>query len=265
MPCYIWRGCTNLQGTTSSAPAHGTFSGASTHQSPPSLHTHFLGTKDRLVQPLVYRRSLPCSGSRTYKGNIYADAGRQSWDLGRFLKTFYFFNGPPSPAKVRFLYFLFFLYNIRFLSFFLLFVCNKYLKVVLLIEFIVKFIASLLEKLSSGTSTESVKKMEASDVVLVAGATGGVGRRVVDILREKRIPFRVLVSYRTWLPFEISCYFTTFDPRFTMFNIGFCNNMIIFLRSGIKTKPCQCLGRILTWWVTYIPIYVTSELSRDCT
>lgn len=116
------------------------------------------------------------------------------------------------PPRFASFIFYFFLYNIRFLSFFLLFVCNKYLKVVLLIEFIVKFIASLLEKLSSGTSTEPVKKMEASDVVLVAGATGGVGRRVVDILRKKRIPFRVLVSYRTWLPFEISCYFTTFDP-----------------------------------------------------
>lgn len=87
-----------------------------------------------------------------------------------------------------------------------------YLKVVLLILLIVKFIASLLERLSSGTSTEPVKKMEASDVVLVAGATGGVGRRVVDILRKKGIPIRVLVSYRTCLSFQISCYFTTFVP-----------------------------------------------------
>ncbi|XP_028764790.1 uncharacterized protein LOC114722840 isoform X3 [Neltuma alba] len=35
--------------------------------------------------------------------------------------------------------------------------------------------------------------MENSDIVLVAGATGGVGRRVVDILRKKGIPVRVLV------------------------------------------------------------------------
>jgi uncharacterized protein YbjT (DUF2867 family) len=34
--------------------------------------------------------------------------------------------------------------------------------------------------------------MESSDVVLVTGATGGVGRRVVDILRNKGIPVRVL-------------------------------------------------------------------------
>ncbi|XP_020205682.1 uncharacterized protein LOC109790844 isoform X2 [Cajanus cajan] len=35
--------------------------------------------------------------------------------------------------------------------------------------------------------------MGTSDLVLVAGATGGVGRRVVDILRKKGIPVRVLV------------------------------------------------------------------------
>ncbi|CAN6243695.1 unnamed protein product [Urochloa humidicola] len=34
--------------------------------------------------------------------------------------------------------------------------------------------------------------METSDVVLVTGATGGVGRRVVDILRKKGLPVRVL-------------------------------------------------------------------------
>lgn len=32
-------------------------------------------------------------------------------------------------------------------------------------------------------------------MVLVTGATGGVGRRVVDILRNKGIPVRVLVQY----------------------------------------------------------------------
>ncbi|RVW83790.1 hypothetical protein CK203_041770 [Vitis vinifera] len=35
--------------------------------------------------------------------------------------------------------------------------------------------------------------METSGIVLVAGATGGVGRRVVDILRKKGLPVRVLV------------------------------------------------------------------------
>ncbi|KAK4589528.1 hypothetical protein RGQ29_020200 [Quercus rubra] len=35
--------------------------------------------------------------------------------------------------------------------------------------------------------------MDTSGIVLVAGATGGVGRRVVDILRKKGLPVRVLV------------------------------------------------------------------------
>ncbi|XP_017410658.1 protein HIGH CHLOROPHYLL FLUORESCENCE PHENOTYPE 173, chloroplastic isoform X2 [Vigna angularis] len=38
-----------------------------------------------------------------------------------------------------------------------------------------------------------VNTIRTSDIVLVAGATGGVGRRVVDILRKKGIPVRVLV------------------------------------------------------------------------
>lgn len=37
--------------------------------------------------------------------------------------------------------------------------------------------------------------MGTSDIVLVAGATGGVGRRVVDELRKKGIPVRVLVLF----------------------------------------------------------------------
>jgi nucleoside-diphosphate-sugar epimerase len=37
--------------------------------------------------------------------------------------------------------------------------------------------------------------METSDVVLVTGATGGVGRRVVNVLRKKGMPVRVLVFH----------------------------------------------------------------------
>ncbi|KAK9936625.1 hypothetical protein M0R45_013454 [Rubus argutus] len=32
------------------------------------------------------------------------ESGRQSWDLSRFLKTLFFFNEPPSPAKILNLY-----------------------------------------------------------------------------------------------------------------------------------------------------------------
>lgn len=93
------------------------------------------------------------SAHRTYRGPILAEAGKQGWDLGRFLKTLYFFNGPPSPSK---------------------------------------FFEFLNEKLSSPSPSEPKKSMESSGIVLVVGATGGVGRRVVDVLQKKGLPVRVL-------------------------------------------------------------------------
>lgn len=93
------------------------------------------------------------SALRTYRGPILAEAGKQGWDLGRFLKTLYFFNGPPSPSK---------------------------------------FFEFLIEKLSSPSPSEPKKSMESSGIVLVVGATGGVGRRVVDVLQKKGLPVRVL-------------------------------------------------------------------------
>lgn len=93
------------------------------------------------------------SALRTYRGPILAEAGKQGWDLGRFLKTLYFFNGPPSPSK---------------------------------------FFEFLNEKLSSPSPSEPKKSMESSGIVLVVGATGGVGRRVVDVLQKKGLPVRVL-------------------------------------------------------------------------
>ncbi|KAL4204504.1 hypothetical protein AMTRI_Chr01g110210 [Amborella trichopoda] len=114
------------------------------------LHSkRFIQPNDR-VRPLYYRNY--CSPAS--RGSIFAESGRQSWDIGRFLKTVYFFNGPPSPAK---------------------------------------FFEFLLEKLSSSGSSEPVMAKEKHDVVLVTGATGGVGRRVVDILYKKSLPVRVLV------------------------------------------------------------------------
>ncbi|BAS77808.1 Os02g0234500, partial [Oryza sativa Japonica Group] len=53
-------------------------------------------------------------------------------------------------------------------------------------------VESILSSFTGSAPGEVPKKMESSDVVLVTGATGGVGRRVVDILRNKGIPVRVL-------------------------------------------------------------------------
>ncbi|KAK4767175.1 hypothetical protein SAY86_014925 [Trapa natans] len=124
---------------------------------PSLLPKPFLQFNDRILPAFSIRISRPArhvsSISRTYKGPL---SEKQGWDLGRFVKTFYFFNGPPSPAK---------------------------------------FFGFIMEKLS-GTASETAKpesKMESSGIFLVAGATGGVGRRVVDILRKRGLPVRILV------------------------------------------------------------------------
>lgn len=48
------------------------------------------------------RRGIPHLRKRIYKGGIYAESKKETWDLGRFIKTLYFFNGPPSPEKVSY-------------------------------------------------------------------------------------------------------------------------------------------------------------------
>ncbi|KAJ3692111.1 hypothetical protein LUZ60_012461 [Juncus effusus] len=91
---------------------------------------------------------------RSNRAKIYATNARESWDIGRFLKTLFFFNGPPNPLK---------------------------------------FVESLIGKVASEEIKEVPKKMEYSGITLVTGATGGVGRRVVDLLRNKGAPVRILV------------------------------------------------------------------------
>lgn len=60
-----------------------------------------------------------------------------------------------------------------------------------------QFFEFIIEKLSGPASdpAKPEKRMESSEIVLVAGATGGVGRRVVDILRKKGLPVRILVHF----------------------------------------------------------------------
>ncbi|KAF3333329.1 Complex I intermediate-associated protein 30 (CIA30) [Carex littledalei] len=91
---------------------------------------------------------------KSNRGKVFASATRDSWDIGRFLRTLFFFNGPPNPLK---------------------------------------FVESLIDKATNPEPSDIPKKMKASGIVLVTGATGGVGRRVVDILRNKGVTVRVLV------------------------------------------------------------------------
>ena len=59
--------------------------------------------------------------------------------------------------------------------------------------FYVNLFQYLIEQLSSSSSRQSPTEKEKMDTVLVAGATGGVGKQVVDVLRKKGIPVRALV------------------------------------------------------------------------
>lgn len=81
----------------------------------------------------------------------------------------------------------------------------------------VKFFEFVSEKLSSPSPSKPEKKMETSGIVLVAGATGGVGRRVVDVLRKKGLPVRVLVFCSYHFPLLLTCSFL----EFVCFHINF--------------------------------------------
>jgi len=70
----------------------------------PTLPKPFLQNYGK-PQTLIYEQKSTRLSPGAYRTNISAKAGRQSWDFGRFIKTLYFFNGPPSPTKVTFFFF----------------------------------------------------------------------------------------------------------------------------------------------------------------
>ncbi|XP_060971318.1 protein HIGH CHLOROPHYLL FLUORESCENCE PHENOTYPE 173, chloroplastic isoform X2 [Cannabis sativa] len=145
LPCSLSSSILHLQGSSSHVCRNHSMS------LPPV--NSFLQLSHR-TNSYLHKQNSGCVSSRFYRGLIItSEAQKQNWDFGRFFKTIYFFNGPPSPAK---------------------------------------FFEFLIEKLSSPSPTTPIQ-MESSGIVLVAGATGGVGRRVVDNLRKKGVPVRVLV------------------------------------------------------------------------
>ncbi|KAH7278558.1 hypothetical protein KP509_38G046400 [Ceratopteris richardii] len=106
--------------------------------------------------PKQKKASLFCSTSHTNCiTTISASSGRQPWDFGRFLNTVTFFN-EPSFSKI--------------------------------VEALSAFLMGSSEK--DQYAERGSKNM---GIVLVAGATGGVGKRVVDVLRRKGYSVRVLV------------------------------------------------------------------------
>ena len=85
---------------------------------------------------------------------VRAEGGRQPWDFGRFFQTIYFFNGPPSLSKL---------------------------------------VSSVMQSMTSGNQEGVSSSRRGEELVLVTGATGGVGKRVVDELRKQGIRVRAFV------------------------------------------------------------------------
>ncbi|KAL3693896.1 hypothetical protein R1sor_007547 [Riccia sorocarpa] len=82
------------------------------------------------------------------------ESGREGWDFGRFVRTYSFFNEPFSLAKIA---------------------------------------GAIVARLTGEAKAEQSASGMEKNVVLVAGATGGVGKRVVNVLQSKGIPVRALV------------------------------------------------------------------------
>ncbi|KAL5550329.1 hypothetical protein UlMin_000505 [Ulmus minor] len=133
----------------------------------PALPKPFLQLDNR-PESFICHSIQVSSSSRLNKGVISTRVKNQSWDLGRFLQTLYFFNRPPSPIKVGY-------------------------------------------------------KMETSGIILIAGATGGVGKRVVDILRSKGVHVRALdktLLYIALILTDITRESTLVPVSFKVFVIG---------------------------------------------
>ncbi|GBG88884.1 hypothetical protein CBR_g48496 [Chara braunii] len=91
-------------------------------------------------------------------------SGSSSWDIGRFAKTVLFFNSPPSINEA--------------------------------VSALVKAITSIFQPKDMGTTGGAVEDRKRDGLVMVVGATGGLGRRVVQALKKKGIPVRALVRDR---------------------------------------------------------------------
>ncbi|KAJ7537830.1 hypothetical protein O6H91_11G023700 [Diphasiastrum complanatum] len=103
------------------------------------------------------KRNYMLSSMDEFRGAVVmAEGSRRSWDFGKYLKTIFYFSEPLSLQKV---------------------------------------LGSILERFtrSEPNKVQSREKESSSDLVLVVGATGGVGKRAVEILQKKGVPVRALV------------------------------------------------------------------------
>ncbi|KAJ7537836.1 hypothetical protein O6H91_11G023700 [Diphasiastrum complanatum] len=109
------------------------------------------------------KRNYMLSSMDEFRGAVVmAEGSRRSWDFGKYLKTIFYFSEPLSLQKV---------------------------------------LGSILERFtrSEPNKVQSREKESSSDLVLVVGATGGVGKRAVEILQKKGVPVRNVEKARSLL------------------------------------------------------------------
>lgn len=105
---------------------------------------------------------------------VSAEGGRQSWDFGRFIKTVTYFNEPPTAETV------------------LRTIVQQPAKLVRQLTGQDEEMQSAVLKLMTSNGSQG-NNSSSNDVVLVAGATGGVGKRVVQTLLKQGKAVRALV------------------------------------------------------------------------
>ncbi|CAI5515844.1 unnamed protein product [Closterium sp. Naga37s-1] len=164
-------------------------------------------TSQPLLVPCVAPAGRVLGSRRPVHRSLRAMAGqdgRQPWDLGRFARTVFFFNEPPSLDSVRSLAALhalpprpcrslarltLYCFPIRCLPIHpRICVCAPQTLFSSLVTALTGAPASPAPVAAADTGGR-----EGGELVLVVGATGGVGKRVVELLRAQGVPVRALV------------------------------------------------------------------------
>lgn len=115
------------------------------------------------IGPLRYRR-LTVKATGNNSENTTEDQKTSKWDLGRFVKTLWFFNGPPSPSGI--------LRNIFNAE---------------------KGMANVSQSADTNMVVLAGPYSSPEHVVMVTGGTGGVGKRVVSLLLQQGRHVRAVV------------------------------------------------------------------------
>ncbi|CAM6108087.1 unnamed protein product [Calypogeia fissa] len=118
----------------------------------PQFHENSI-VATKLLRPSTTRRHVLRKSAAFRPVVVAVGDEKKSWDMGKFIQTWQFFNEPFDLGK---------------------------------------FVGNIIAKVS-GSGSEERPSVSRKEVVLVAGATGGVGKRVVNVLVDRGIPVRALV------------------------------------------------------------------------